>query len=332
MDELTLLRSTRDDTLAPSERTLDAGRAALMARIAASTPTADSPRVEHVVPRRRRRPLRRATWIAAGTAAALTGILIAGNVNLGVQSARASEVLRQAAAAAENATDASIGPGQYLRSLTHARWMSCSNPTDAADPDAMVCAPNDQTLDVYRPTDSGTPWVLVRDWGAQSGPTGASVETMRSVGGYFYGPEAPWQTGDVAAIPTDGSAAYAWVDGQYQGGSASRDEDNFVRIADILRSGLVPAPQRAALLDALSRVPGVTSTAGVANLDGVVGVAIGRAEPIRFGERKEIIVDPTTGSVIGERTVAGAQAWGWGAPGEVVSLTAISTTVVDEAP
>ena len=326
MDELTLLRSTRDDTLAPSEETLDAGRQALLARIVA-------PRPVHVAPRKRRRPLRRTTWIAAGTAAALTGILIAGNVNLGVQSARASELLRHAATATLDATDAAIKPGQYLRSLTHARWMSCSNSTDAQGPDGMVCAPNDQLLDVYKPVDPAAEWVLVRDWGRDRSPlTDSSVETTRAVGGYFYGPTGPWQTGDVAAIPTDGAAAYAWIDGQYNGGSASRDENNFVRIADILRSGLVPAPQRAALLDALSRIPGVTSTAEVANLDGVVGVAIGRAEPVRFGERQEIIIDPDTGLVIGERTVAGAQAWGWGGPGDVVELTAISTTVVDSAP
>lgn len=328
MDELTLLRSTRDDTLVPSEKTLDAGRVALMARIAApAAPTV------HVAPRkRRRRPLRRATWIAAGTVTALTGVLLAGNINLGVQSAQASEVLRQAAAATLSTTDAGIAPGQYLRSLTHARWVNCSGSTDADGPEQMVCAPNDQFLDVYKPVDPDTEWVLVRDWGDLPGLTGASVETNRAVGGFFYGPESSWQQGDVAAIPLDGAEAYGWVDSQYRGGSASRDEDNFVRITDILRSGLVPAPQRAALLDALSRIPGVTSVDGVENLDGVPGVAIGRAEPVRWGERQEIIIDPATGLVIGERTVAGAQTFGWSTPDEVTELTAITTTVVNDAP
>lgn len=328
MDELTLLRSTRDDTLVPSEKTLDAGRAALTARIAAPAPA-----TAHVAPRaRRRRPLRRATWIAAGTAAALTGVLIAGNISLGAESAQASTILREAARATLHSADAALAPGQYLRSLTHARWMGCSNSTDAEAPDEMVCAPNDQLLDVYKPADPAAEWVLVRDWGDMPGLTGQSVETNRAVGGFFYGPESSWQQGDVAAIPLDGAAAYAWIDAQYQGGSASRDENNFVRIADILRSGLVPAPQRAALLDALALIPGVTSSEGVENLDGVRGVAIGRAEPVRFGERQEIIIDPTTGLIIGERTIAGAQAWGWGTPYTVVQVTAISTTVVDEAP
>ncbi|MDQ1084481.1 MULTISPECIES: hypothetical protein [Microbacterium] len=319
MDELTLLRSTRDDTLIPSQDTLDAGRAALMARIA------QPPQPAHLAPaRRRRRPIRRATWIAAGTATALTGILIAGNINLGVQSAQASEVLRQAAAATLTTTDAAIAPGQYLRSITHARWLTCTN--------GVECVPNDQFLDVYKPVDPGAEWVLVRDWGELPGLTGTSMETNRAVGGFFYGPDWSWQQGDVAAIPLDGAEAYAWIDSQYQGGSASREEDNFVRITDILRSGLVPAPQRAALLDALARIPGVTSAGGVQNLDGVSGVAIGRVEPMRLGERQEIIIDPATGLVIGERTVVGAQAFGWSTPDAVTELTAITTTVVDEAP
>lgn len=88
---------------------------------------------------------------------------------------------------------------------------------------------------------------------------------------------------------------------------------------------------RAALLDALSRVPGVTATGNVANLDGVTGVAIGRSEPVRAGQRQEIIIDPNTGLVIGERTVAGAALFGFGL-NEEMSVTAVETTVTGAAP
>ncbi|MBN9175815.1 MAG: hypothetical protein J0I43_00375 [Microbacterium sp.] len=320
MDELTLLRSAREDIEVP-QAALNRGRAALLERTAdaAGPASAQSPRRRGAA-----RRLRRATWIATGAAAALVGALIVGNISLDASSAHASDLLRSAAAATVQYVDLAPGSGQYLRAHTHAQWQAC---------DEQGCTPNVQSIDVYMPADPDVAWVLVRDWGAMSGVTGSSVETIREPGGRFYGQDSSWIGAglDYADIPTDGAAAYAWIDAQYTGGSASRDEDDFVRITDILRTGLVPAPQRAALLDALSRVPGVSATEGVANFDGVIGVAIGRAEPVRAGERQEIIIDPLTGLVIGERMIGGGGVFGWNF-GDVVSLTAVESSIVDTAP
>lgn len=325
MDELTLLRSTRDDGLEPSPEALITARAALLNRVADEASGLGSVRK----PRAKRRLLPRLTWATAGVAAALTGVLVAGNVSLSASTAYASDVLRGAAMETGQYADLVPGSGEFLRSVTHARWQACVVEESNAQP---VCEPNDQILDVYMPADPAAEWVLYRDWGNMQGVlTGDSIETTRAVDGHFYGPESSWVNVDFADIPTDGAAAYEWIDAQYTGGSASRDEDNFVRIADILRSGLVPAAPRAALLDALSRIPGVTATSDVANLDGVTGVAIGRNEPFRAGERQEIIMDPNTGLVIGERTLAGATLFGWSLNQEV-SLTAIETTIVDATP
>lgn len=318
MDELTLLRSTRDHTREPSPTALAAGRAALLDRAAD-----EGAALATTTQRKKRRVLPRLTWAAAGLATAMTVVVVVGNVSLSAQSAYASDVLRGAAAETIQYADLVPGSGEYLRSLTHARWGVC---------DDTGCKPNDQILDVYMPADPEAEWVLYRDWGSMRGVlTGESIETVRAVDGRFYGPESSWVNVDYAAIPLEGAAAYDWIDAQYNGGSASRDEDNFGRITDILRSGLVPAPQRAALLDALSRIPGVTATDNVANLDGVTGVAIGRNEVLRAGERQEIIIDPNTGLVIGERMMSGATLFGWG-QNEELSLTAIQTTVVKVAP
>lgn len=325
MDELTLLRSTRDDTREPSMSAMVAGRAALLDRIAddgTTTTAANVRKKSHLLPR--------LTWTAGGVAAALVGVLVVGNVSLSAQSAYASDVLRTAAIQTIQYADLVPGSGDYLRARTLARWQGCEVAVD--DAQSIRCEPNDQILDVYMPADPEAEWVLYRDWGNQPGFfSDEPIETTRAVDGRFYGPEDSWVDVEYADIPLDGPAAYAWIDAQYSGGSASRDEDNFLRIADILRSGLVPAPQRAALLDALSRIPGVTATDDVANLGGVTGVAIGRNEPLRAGERREVIIDPSTGLVIGERTLAGATFFGWG-PEKEVSLTAIETTVVDAAP
>lgn len=326
MDELTLLRSTRDNSREPSPEALAAGRAALLNHAAQDAENLSTTRSAG----KGRRLLPRLSWATAGVAAALTGVLVVGSVSLNATSAYASDVLRTAATETAQYADLVPGSGQYLRARTHARWPACQAASDGSQ--RVTCEPNDQILDVYMPADPAAEWVLYRDWGNMPGVlTGQSIETTRAVGGRFYDPVYSWVGVDYAEIPTDGAAAYEWIDAQYNGGSASRDEDNFVRIADILRSGLVPAAPRAALLDALSRIPGVTATDDVANLDGVTGVAIGRNEPFRAGERKEIIIDPNTGLVIGERTLAGATLFGWTLNQEV-SLTAIESTIVDAAP
>ena len=317
MNELTLLRNTHDDTREPSPEALAAGRAALLSRIAEDSATAPTAHY-----RNKRRWVPRLTWAAAGVATATAGILVAGNVTLNAQSAYASDVLRTAATQTIQYADLVAGSDQYLRSRTHARWVYC---------DETACQPYHEIVDVYMPADPSVEWVLYRDRDNLPGIMPESIETTRAVGGYFDGPVSSWVNVDYADIPLDGAAAYGWIDAQYAGGSASRDEDNFVRITDILRSGLVPAPQRAALLAALSLIPGVSATNDVTNLDGVTGTAIGRNEILRAGERQEIIIDPATGLVIGERSVSGTTIFGWG-PNEEMSLTAIETTVVDTAP
>lgn len=324
MDELTLLRSTRDAKLEPSAGALASGRAALLGRIAgeiADTSTLPA--------RKKHKMLPRLTWAGAGIAAAMIGVLVVGNVHLSTQSAYASVVLRDAAAQTIQYADLVPGPGEYLRSHTRGRWQTCAS---TGDSDEMTCGWYEETVDVYKPADPGAEWVLYRERadvpGAAEGP---KTEYVRAVQGDFYIPGSSVVSADYAELPIDGAEAYAWIDAQYIGGSSSRDEDNFVRIADLLRSGLIPAAQRAALLDALSRIPGVTATDNVANLDGVVGVAIGRNEPVRAGERAEILIDPNTGLIIGERTLAGTRFFGWG-PNEEVALTAMETTIVSSAP
>lgn len=294
----------------------------------------------------RSRARRRVGW-SIGGALALT--LVGGNVAMAVESARASELLREIAGVTVDFEDATPDPGQYLLSSTHANWGTISG--DESDPDSATYEPNEQQIDVYMPVDPSDDWVLVRDWGTDEAisagkGSGVHVERLTAPYGAFYAglgdpvpgaapeasPESGWLGVDPADIPTEsGEAAYGWIDAQYSGGSASRAEDNYERIAALLRTGLLPAPQRAALLEALALVPGVTSTADVENLDGVTGVAFGRTEALRNGERSEIIVDPTTGLVIGERSISGISVFGFG-PNEVVSSTAVQTSVVDAAP
>ncbi|WP_029144703.1 hypothetical protein [Microbacterium luticocti] len=277
------------------------------------------PRVAQApLPKRR---LGRNSLLAA--AAVITLLIVVGSVNLHAQSAQAVSVLRDAATATIRFSDPTPRPGQYLESSTRAQWMREDAGSGTSGALGAV-----QMIDVYAPQDRGADWVLVRDWGGA--PSAGTHETRRAKDGSFYG--SPWLSVDPADIPRGtGRQVLDYFDEHYSGGSSSRDEDNFVRICDLLASGLVPAPVRARLYDALSLIPGVTSTAGVANLDGRTGIAIGRTEPLRGGLRQEIIIDPETGLVLGQRQLHTVALLGFGV-NEVVGLTAVSTRVADTAP
>jgi hypothetical protein len=303
MDKLALLQTLRSEVSEPSTAQLQPAFERLR---------------RSFNPERARSRAPRTRLVFAVVAGAAVVTLIAGNVHLSAQSAQAATVLRDAAGLSIQYSEITPGPGEYLLSRTHADW-------GVVDSDGGFRM-NEQTLDVYVPYDANQEWVLVRDWGDTT-PTGDGAIFAQN--GEFYGDR--WIQEDLNALPTNAEALLEYFDSQYLGGSSSRDEDNFVRMTGVLRSGLVPAELRAGFYGALALIPGVTSTADVANLDGVTGVAIGRTEPLRLGLRQEIIIDPSTGLVIGERQVATVAVLGFGV-NSIYSQTAIETTVVSSAP
>jgi hypothetical protein len=265
------------------------------------------------------RPRRKSRAIFA-LAAAGVGLMVVGQLNLTIQSAHASEVLRATAEKSMNFTDPVPGTGQYLLVSTHANWLVAG---DGIKPHLVP-----QNIDVYVPSDANQEWVLDRDWGDKE----TRREVVRAQYGDFY--DSPWTVvglQEMETMPRDGKALYEHFNSQYQGGSASRDEDNFVRITDLLRTGLVPADLRAGLYEALALVPGVSVSEKQKNFDGTSGIAIGRTEALRGGERSEIIVDPNTGLVIGERDVMTIAAFGFGI-NNVTGHTAIDYQIVDSVP
>ncbi|MDQ0679821.1 hypothetical protein QFZ30_003203 [Arthrobacter pascens] len=268
-------------------------------------------------------PTRR-VLLAAATAT--VGALVVGQISITAQSAHAAGVLRAVAEQSMTFSDPVPKPGEYLLIHTRANWGVSSVDESGTIKNSM----NVQTIDVYVPGSPNEDWVLRRDWG-DAAPVPMETEVIRAKDGYFYG--GPWSLlseEELDALPRDGQALYDHFNSQYDGGSASRDENNFVRITDILRLGLVPADLRAGLYQALAFIPGVNASEQ-ANFDGKVGIAIGRTEPLRAGQRAEMIIDPDTGLVIGERAIMTYAAFGFGS-NEVVGHTAIDYRIVDSAP
>jgi len=84
------------------------------------------------------------------------------------------------------------------------------------------------------------------------------------------------------------------------------------------------------MYEAIAHVPGVYISDAAVNLDGRTGVAISRKDPTR-SYIDQIIIDPSTGLLIGLRSQR-VEAEGFLPAGTVMSLTAVKTSVVGEAP
>ncbi|GAA3872402.1 hypothetical protein GCM10022381_14330 [Leifsonia kafniensis] len=303
------------------------------------------PIVQHVVPRasRKRLPKRakRRRWVGLIAAAAVVGVtttlVVTGALGPRAATAEAAEFLRGAAAATITSADPVVGPGEYLAVETTEAAMSFSDGYAYEDSQRVV---------MYVPHDRAGHWVLERQWlspgkiygdaeRAQAdidsfwSATGREdVKLFDAQGGKFimFGDRSG---AELAALPTDPDALLTYLYEHAQG-SSSKDEAVFVRVADLLRDGLVPAPLRAAMYKAIAQVPGVYLSDAEVNLDGHTGVAISRKDPSR-SYTDQIIIDPTTGLLIGMRSQL-VEAEGLLPAGTVLTLTAVKTSVVGEAP
>jgi hypothetical protein len=137
----------------------------------------------------------------------------------------------------------------------------------------------------------------------------------------------------LAALPTDPTALLFIVYKEALGRGHSIHQEALEVIAGLLGHGdAMLSPQvRSALFEAAARIPGVTVTADVVNIDGVTGVAIGRLDETD-GQRPEIIVDPKTSRVIGRRTILVDPKAFTAYPipaGTVVGLSATTSAIVD---
>ena len=104
-----------------------------------------------------------------------------------------------------------------------------------------------------------------------------------------------------ASLPRDTEKLRARLYADTEGHGSNHSDEVFVYTADVLRSGVVPADLRSALYNVLKTIPGTVVTERQVTLDdGRSGVAIGRNDI--FGSHNDLVIDPSTGDVIGERS------------------------------
>jgi RNA polymerase sigma-70 factor (ECF subfamily) len=295
--------------------------------------------------RSRRIRIRRAGFAAAGVMAIAAALVVTGLIVLPGhghgESAQAVEFLNAAAETTIKTSDPVVGPGQYLRISTDADYMATVfNPSG---PDTYYMAPTTGAL--YIPADRSQQWVWERHdlpittvfgTAAQKAqvplgprtPSG-SPETngiFRADAGAFYG--EPAEDYYFADQPRDPNALLAYFQKRYGNAPNGANAEIWTQITDELRTGQVPADLRAALYKMAALIPGIQYIGSDVTLDGRTGVAIGLANS---ANRDDIIIDPATGLMIGERNVSLKAAFGIPA-GTSNAWTSITTTVVDTAP
>ena len=303
-------------------------------------------------PHRQPRRVRRRVLIASATAALLVGGIVAADVVLPASpgaTAEAAEVLSNAAAATIKTSDPVVKPGQYLKIDTKDVSSQGTVTADGTQLSWLVRTGGQ----VYVPADRNREWVWNREdripdtffsEAAKAEATKPRSLTNTNVSlagiqraprGAFYGNEQtiinemPLNEA-VKNLPRDPKALLDVIYERTKGHGSSPEEEALITIADTLRTGVIPADLRAALYKAAALIPGVTVVERQATLDGRRGVAIGMEAPDGSG-RVDIIIDPTTGLLIGERNVS-LKATADIPAGTATSWTSVQTSVVDSAP
>ncbi len=333
MDELTLLRSVRSPE-APTAGALARGRAALSERM-----------LDNPVPKPSRRGIRIASLSALGAAAIVTALVLTNVIGLagwrGGAEPAAADALHSAARATIATSDPVVKEGEYLLVETTAVNLATIGANDGSTASLLFKSEDE----LYVPADWNDDWIWSRHpsetyqtFGAdskaavESAPSphpGTADELLQAPAGAFYGGEPTMSFGDLASLPRNPLQLLNHIYRVTLGAGPSPDGEALVYIADRLRTGVVPADLRAAFYEAAALIPGVTIVEDRATLDGRTGVAIGRDEGSTF--RQEIIIDPTTGLFIGERTVT-LVGFDEIPTGTIISWSAVTTSVTTSAP
>lgn len=163
-----------------------------------------------------------------------------------------------------------------------------------------------ETSKVWRRID-GTQSVRDKDGKLVSTP--AANAPLQKDGTYDYA--------TLAALPPTPAAVLAWVRQRVGGaGGGTRDGEDqiaFATMNGVLRNNVLPPAVEAAFFHALASLSGVTLVPDAVNVDGRPALAVARVEEGWL--RDEILLDPDTYRLIGERAIAIADHTGTGDDG-----------------
>jgi hypothetical protein len=312
------LQPVRDEDLVAETRSARAN--ALFARIASEREGEETAEV-----RPRSRPARR--WLIAAGLAAI-GAVVTFAIGVGPSSegvTPAAAALRDAAAAAR--TQDAIPPGRYLyvrsENASLAFGIVPIDPSDVEGATLECCEAlvphvrelwlGDHTGDARLHERSAGAFQFLSDeeerrWIELGRP---KLEAKTPFSGILAGiPARSWYQGPLD-LPSDADAVYelfrrnAEAATQAPGVPVSIGLEMFVALSDVLREARATPEQRAAVYEALARVPGVKLLGEVTDRFGRQGTAVAIAaednEPSGFLFRHVLVFDPRTANLLEER-------------------------------
>ncbi len=332
MNDIELLRRFRSEVPPPDE---DARSEALSAMLQRGE-----------LDRRRTAPRRSGRWrVPAAVAAAAVAIAVAGPALVpgghrgGASPAAAAVLLRAAQVAAQQEADSPPGPGQFVYTKTQNAYANVWADAGPNHEGFSVLMP--EVREAWIATDgagrlletTGTPRFLSDQdravWEATGKPDlGANKTSDESFpaaapdkGGLFYF--------DLSGLPTDPDALRAKIESREVEGGPPGDAETFTIIADMLRETYAPPALRAALYKIAAGLSGVDLIGDMKDPAGRDGIAVAYTHA---GQRHELIFDPHSSALLGERYVVTDSSKGGFRvePGTVVGWAAyLSSGIVD---
>ncbi|MBB1198675.1 CU044_5270 family protein [Curtobacterium flaccumfaciens] len=344
-DDFTTLRLLRrDKELPPAAVDAALHRARLQFEVAAQATTASTGATPPVPRMRRFRPA-----LLTGAAFVLAGGIVATGIGITHWSSpesAAAATLHEAAAAAI----ADQAPTGAYTKVVESELSMVYATSDGEHYDEGYLEPTTSTkwvpADVsgtwVRETRSGTPATFYGGAAARKAAADDRATERpgpvweRGAGGDFavgeLGGEQPGVLGvsDIADLPRDPDALVRRIEAASRGAGTTNELHVFDTISGLLRTGLVPADLRAAMYEALATLPDVVVTEKQASLDGRTGTAIGLPHWSKT-EQRDVIIDPTDGAYIGERSIQ-TRRTGSIPAGTVIDAVTVRVTPVEEQP
>ncbi|MFF5211861.1 CU044_5270 family protein [Streptosporangium sp. NPDC000396] len=132
----------------------------------------------------------------------------------------------------------------------------------------------------------------------------------------------------------EGMRAHLYAGSDDDNGDKSEEKDKdrtaWTAAGDMLRETYIPPAQRAALFKAVGAIPGVSVVEDAEDAAGRRGIGVGR---VSMGVREDLIFDPETYELLGERGVVVDEKIAKSPVGSLVASTAqLSVTVADSPP
>ena len=328
MDDLDMVKEFRQEIPEPGPETIVAARASMMAD-----------RTSVPASLRRVRPPRIRWRVAIGVAATAVAIAVAlpailpGGSPGGADPAAAAALHRFARIAARQPAGPAPQVGQFVytksRSLNMGTWVMGNDGSLTFSRLVPV------TRQIWIGVDgSGR---LLETTGTGSFPTPADEAAWEAAGSpdlhegetsddtFLPGPQG-LSFLDLSGLPTDPDALRTAIESRAVEGGPPGDAETFTIVGDLLRETYGSPALRAALYEVAASLPGVELIGSTTDPAGRPGIAVAFENG---SARNELIFDPRTAALLGERTVMTNEDDGIPAGTIVSSAVYLSTGIVD---